>query len=299
MSGIITEIKNFATHDGPGIRTTIFVKGCPLKCKWCANPETQKPYPEVYFFSRKCRECGECLTVCSEHAISMNKEKKINRKLCTLCMRCVEACQYGALEKIGTEVTTEEIIKKIEIDRPFYDRSNGGVTISGGEPLFQADFTSELFRICRERNIHTCLDTCGYAEEKYVKQVLKHVDLVLFDIKHMDPIKHKRWTGVSNDIIFKNLKLIAREREVRISLPLIPNANDDCDNIKKTIEHTASLGIKYIDVMPLHKLGQSKYEFLCLKSPFPNYNEISDEKLEEIMEFIGSSGLTATKGRSM
>jgi len=237
--------------------------------------------------------------VCAEHAIGMNEKKKINRKLCTLCMKCIEVCQYGALEQIGTEVTIEEIIKKIELDRPFYDRSNGGVTLSGGEPLLRADFTSELFKTCHSKNIHTCLDTCGYAEEKYVKQVLKHVDLVLFDIKHMDPIKHKQLTGVSNEKIFNNLKLLAKEREVRISLPLVPGANDDDDNIKETIEFVTSLGIKYIDVMPLHKLGQSKYELLGLKSPFVNYRELPDDKTEEIIKLIEASGLIATKGRSM
>ena len=163
----------------------------------------------------------------------------------------------------------------------------------------QANFTSELFKTCHSSNIHTCLDTCGYAEEKHIKQVLEHVDLILFDIKHMNPTTHKQLTGVSNEKIFKNLKLMVKEREVRISLPLVPGANDDNDNITKTVEFVTSLGIKHIDVMPLHKLGQSKYELLGLKSPFINYRELSDDKTEEIIELIEASGLIATKGRSM
>jgi pyruvate formate lyase activating enzyme len=299
MIGNITEIKHFATHDGPGIRTTIFLKGCPLKCKWCANPETQKPRTEIFFIARRCSECGECVKACSEQAVSMKKEEKIDRLLCNLCMRCVETCKNRALEQVGTEVTPEEIAKKVEIDRPFYKRSNGGVTISGGEPLYQSDFLSALLKICHERKIHTCVDTCGFADEKWVKQILEHVDLVLFDIKHMNSIKHELWTGVPNNIILKNAKLIATEREMRVSLPLVPGVNDDDENIKQTIEFAKSLRIKYIDIIPLHKLGGSKYEYLGLQSPFLNFARVSEEKIEKIVNLAKSSSLTATIGRSM
>ena len=298
-TGIITEIKRFATHDGPGIRTTVFLKGCPLRCKWCANPETHKPYPEIYFIAKKCQECGECTKVCPEDAISMNKEQKIDRQRCTLCMRCVDACKYGALQKVGTEVTPEEVARKIEEDYPFYLHSGGGMTLSGGEPLCQPDFTSRLFEICHEKNISTVLDTCGYAKTKDVERVIRHTDIVLLDIKHMSPTEHKKWTGVSNELILKNAELMASRCNVRISLPLVSGINDSEANVRQTIEFAISLGIEYIDVLALHKLGESKYQFLGLQSPFSSFEKIPDEKVSDIVKMIESHGLKATTGRLM
>lgn len=298
-TGLTTEIKRFATHDGPGIRTTIFVKGCPLGCKWCSNPETQKPYPEIYFIARKCQECGECAKACPEDAITMDKERKIDRDRCTLCMRCVEVCKYGALEKVGVEVTPEEMAEKIEEDYPFYLRSGGGMTISGGEPLYQPDFTAQLCELCHEKNISTVLDTCGYAIAEDVKRVLKHIDVVLLDVKHMSPIEHKKWMGVSNELILENAKLMSSICDVRISLPLVPGVNDSEENLIRTIEFTKSLGIKYIDVMPLHKLGTSKYQFLGLESPFSDFDKVPEEKIDEVLRLIESYGLKATRERAM
>jgi len=296
-TAIVTEIKRFATHDGPGIRTTIFVKGCPLSCKWCSNPETHKPYPEIYFIAEKCKECAECTKVCPEDAISMDKAHKIDRQKCTLCMLCVEACEYGALETVGREMTPEEVAEKIAEDYPFYANSGGGMTICGGEPLYYPDFTSRLLEICHEKNISTVLDTSGYAKPEDVKRVIKHVDIALLDIKHMSPIKHKQWTGVSNELILKNAELMASRCNVRVSLPLVSGINDSEENVKQTIEFTASLGIKYIDVIPLHKLGESKYQFLGLKSPFSNFRKVPDEQVDDVVKMIESYGLTATIGR--
>lgn len=299
IAGIITDIKRLETHDGPGLRTTVFVKDCPLRCKWCANPETQKPYPELFFMARKCQECGECVKACSPGAISMDKKHKIAREKCTLCFQCIEACKYGAWEKVGIEITPEELVEKIVQDRPFYARSDGGVTFSGGEPLSLPEFTAEVFRLCHEEGINTCLDTCGYAKPESVEQVLEHTDLVLLDLKQMDTIKHKKWTGVSNELILSNAELMTSKRPVRISLPLIPGVNGSVENIRKTIEFTKSLGIKHIDIVPLHKLGANKYEYLSLKPPYSEFRRASDEKINKIMKMIESYGLKATKGRSM
>ena len=299
VRGLITQIKTLETHDGPGIRTTLFVKGCPLRCRWCSNPETQQRHAELYFIAPRCKECRACIEVCPEDAITMNKDQKIDQKRCNLCMRCVEACLYGSLEKVGTEVTPAEMAEKIEADKPFYIRSGGGVTISGGEPLFQPEFTSELLRLVHGKGIHTCLDTCGYGEPKDVKQVLENVDLVLLDIKQMDPKKHRRWTGVSNELILKNAESMADKCEVRISIPLIPGVNDDDENIEETIKFGKSLGIKFIDIMPLHKLGATKYQFLGLVSPYPSFEKILDERLDEIIQMIESRGLKTSKERSM
>jgi len=296
---VITEIKRFAIHDGPGIRTTIFVKGCPLSCKWCSNPETHKSYPEIYFIAKKCQESGKCTKVCPEDAISMNKNQKIDRRRCTLCMLCVEACKYGVLEKVGREMTPEEVAEKIAEDYPFYINSGGGMTISGGEPLYHPDFTSCLLQICHEKNISTVLDTSGYAKPEDVERVIKHVDIVLLDIKHMSPREHKEWTGVSNELILENAQLMVSKCNVRVSLPLVSGVNDSEDNVKKTIEFTASLGIKHIDIVPFHRLGESKYQFLGLKSPFSNFKNIPDEKVNDVVKMIESYGLEATKGRAM
>lgn len=296
-TAVITEIKRFATHDGPGIRTTVFVKGCPLRCKWCSNPETLNPHPEIYFIARKCKECGECLKVCPENAISMDKGHKIDRGKCTLCMRCVEACKNGAFQTVGIGMTPEDVAEKIAVDYPFYVHSGGGMTISGGEPLSQPDFTARLFEICHEKNISTVLDTSGYAKRSDVEQVLKHTDIVLLDLKHMSAREHKRWTGVSNRLILENAKLMAAMCEVRVSLPLVARINDSEENVREMVEFMLSLGIRDIDVEPLHKLGESKYEFLGLKSPFTDFQRITDERLDDIVRIIGSYGMKVTKGR--
>lgn len=296
-SAVITEIKRFATHDGPGIRTTIFLKGCPLRCKWCSNPETWKPSPEIYFIARKCRECGQCLEACPENAISMDKEHKIERNKCTLCMQCVEACKNGALQKVGTMMTPEQVAEKVEEDRPFYLRSGGGVTASGGEPLFWPDFTARLFEICHEKNVSTAMDTSGYGKREDVEKVLEHTDIVLLDLKHMSPAEHKKWTGESNDIILDNARLMARKCEVRVSLPLVPGVNDSEENLTRTAEFMQSLGINHIDIEPLHRLGESKYEFLGRQSPFSCFQPVTEGKLSDAVRIVESCGIKATKGR--
>ncbi|RLB35106.1 MAG: glycyl-radical enzyme activating protein [Deltaproteobacteria bacterium] len=298
MKGLVANIQKFSIHDGPGIRTTVFVKGCPLRCKWCDNPETWEPYPQIMFVPLKCHGCGKCAEVCPEGAISLDKEGRIDRERCTLCMQCVDACKYGALRKVGMEMTPEEVVNVVEEDRIFYTTSDGGMTISGGEPLAQPDFVSEIFRLCKMKGIHTALDTSGYAKPEAVEKVLRYVDLVLLDIKHMDPEEHKRWTGVSNELILKNAELMAQRREVRISLPLVKGVNTSERNLRETAEFAKALGIKAIDIEPLHKLAEQKYKFLGLESPFADLEKISDEEVEEIRELFHSYGLETTKGRA-
>jgi len=201
------------------------------------------------------------------------------------------------LKKVGEELTVEEAAKQIQADRPFFKRSGGGMTVSGGEPLLQPDFVEGLMSLCQENKIPTCLDTCGYGDPEKIKRILKHTDLVLFSLKHMDPVKHKEWTGVSNEKILANARLISGLCQMRISLPVITGANDDIQNIKNTAEFAVSLGIKYIDVEPLHKLGQAKYEALGMDSPFSAFEEITEEKLLNIFQIIESYGLKTTRGR--
>ena len=167
---VITEIKRFATHDGPGIRTTVFVKGCPLRCQWCSNPETQNPYPEIYFVASKCQQCGKCKEICPEDVIDLDRPERLDRSKCTRCMLCVQTCRYEALEQVGEEVTTEEAARKVLEDSPFYAHSEGGITLSGGEPLSQPEFAARLFEICHQNNVSTVLDTCGYAGKEAILQ---------------------------------------------------------------------------------------------------------------------------------
>jgi glycyl-radical enzyme activating protein len=298
-TGIIAEFKTFTTQDGPGIRTTVFVKGCPLRCKWCSNPETWTSTPQIYFHAKKCKADGACLAACPVGAINMNAgEDRIIRDKCNLCMACVEACPYEALQRVGEIVTPQEIADRVSSDKPFFDRSGGGVTVSGGEPLAQPDFTAEVMRICHEKGINTCLDTSGYASPEALKKVLPHADLVLLDIKHMDSKKHEEWTGVPNEIILENAKTIAKEKDMRISIPLIPGFNDDEENIRKTAEFAKSIGVKNIDVEPFHKLGDGKYIAIGMKSPYGDFTDISEEKVDEVREIIESYGIETTRGRN-
>ena len=299
VKGIITNIQRLTIHDGPGIRTTVFLKGCPLRCVWCDNPETWHEYPEIFFYDIRCVECGRCVKACPLGIVTMDKANKIDRAKCTLCMKCVEACLYGALQKVGEEVTAEYVVDEVAKDSLFYRNSGGGVTLSGGEPLYQPVFTAEIFKLCKEKFIHTTLDTSGYASREAVRQVLKYTDLVLFDIKHMDPEKHKKYTGVSNELILENAEFMADKVEIRIGIPLIPGFNDSEDNLKKTAEFAASIGVKWIDLMPIHKVGAQKYKFLGLEPPYSRWEKIPDEKVGEIRKLIESFGLRTTIGRSV
>ncbi|RLI25791.1 MAG: glycyl-radical enzyme activating protein [Candidatus Hecatellales archaeon] len=297
VRGIITTIKTFATHDGPGIRTTIFLKGCPLRCLWCSSPETWEKNPQIYFKAEKCVDCGECVRACPRNAVTMNKERKILRELCDLCMKCVEACKYGALEIVGREVSAGEIMEEVVKDKVFYERSGGGVTLSGGEPLYQPDFTLALAKLCRRESISVVLDTSGYASPRWVEEIAKNIDMALLDIKHMDPVKHKEMTGVSNELILENAKLMVKKCEVRISLPLIPGLNNTLENLKRTAEFARSLGVEAIDIVPFHRLGSHKYRFLGMTSPLSKFRVPSEAEIREAMEFIEAYGLKTTKGR--
>ncbi|MBN2570261.1 MAG: glycyl-radical enzyme activating protein [Deltaproteobacteria bacterium] len=298
LSAVVTELKKFATHDGPGIRTTVFLKGCPLQCKWCSNPETMLPHRQLYFIAKRCKQFGECVDVCPAGAISMDMKNKIDRSACTLCMKCVQECPYNAFLQVGMHMSIDDVMKEIEKDIPFYG-NDGGLTLSGGEPLYQSDFAIALLKRCREAGISTVLDTSGYASHEIVKDAMDYTDLVLLDIKHMNPEQHRKGTGVNNTLIFENAEIMAKKAKIRISLPLIPGFNDTEKNLIETARFAISLGIDHIDVNPLHTLGNAKYIYLGMDSPYEQYKEIEQQRIELAKSIFEGFDLKVTVGRMM
>ena len=260
-TGIIFDIKRYAIHDGPGIRTTVFFKGCPLRCRWCQNPESWDSEPELGLRVGRCRACQQCLEACENGAIEFSADRPVtDPSRCSRCGKCVEACPTGAREIIGRRVTVAEVLGEIEKDVVFYDQSGGGVTFSGGEPFMQADFLGELLLQCRAREIHTAVDTSGYAEPQVIERIAGYADLFLCDIKHMDSREHERLTGVGNQIILANIRqLAAAGRDVIIRLPLVPGFNDGEQNIAATGKFATALGgISRIDLLPYNRGGRQK-----------------------------------------
>lgn len=297
LKGLIFNIQRYSVHDGPGARTTVFFKGCPLRCLWCSNPESQKICPEIAYNSSKCIKCYRCVDACPNKAIYVkNKEDfiTINRKLCNNCRGywCIEECYQGALELIGRYITVEDLLKEVKKDSLLYRNSGGGVTLSGGEPTSQPDFILHWIKRCRESGIHTVLDTCGYADWETMKKIIKNVNLVFYDIKHMDPVMHKKLTGVSNSEILKNAKLISEEQvPIVIRIPLIPGYNDSKENLEKTADFIKKVGVKEVNLLPYHRLGIEKYKKL---NKIYKLNEVlppTDEYLQNIKEFFNSQGL--------
>jgi pyruvate formate lyase activating enzyme len=297
-SGIISEIKRFATHDGPGIRTTVFIKGCPLSCKWCSNPESLELQPQLYFIPKRCKNYGACITVCPEKIIIQDGKNKLIREKCTNCMKCAEECIYGAFQQVGKSYTVDEIINEIKKDIAFYG-NDGGLTLSGGEPLFQPEFTISILKKCKEAGISTVLDTSGFTESGIIEEVIKHTDLVLYDVKHMDPVKHLEETGANNKIILENAIRISGKTQIRISLPLIPGFNDDEKNLEETARFAKQINVLYIDINPFHSLGKDKYMYLGLTDPYNHYRQLKKEDIIKSKRIIEKFGIKTTVGRMM
>ncbi|MDX9762685.1 MAG: glycyl-radical enzyme activating protein [Desulfomonilia bacterium] len=297
-TGMITEIKKFATHDGPGIRTTVFLKGCPLHCAWCSNPETIETFSQLYFRPKRCKGFGACVDICPEKAVGMDIDAKVDRKKCTLCMKCAAECPNSAFMQIGEIYSLSDLMREIEKDKPFYGKE-GGVTLSGGEPLFQAGFTLQIFKRSKEIGISTVLDTSGCAASEVVREIMEYTDLILLDIKHMDPQMHRQGTGVDNVLILKNARIMASMRKMRVSLPLIPDYNDSEENLSATAEFALSLGVDHIDINPLHKLGADKYTCLGLASPYDAYRPLDKQDVMKARDIIKAHGLKVTVGRMM
>ncbi len=296
----VFNIQRFSVQDGPGIRTTVFLKGCPLRCLWCSNPESQSRFPEVVHRDSLCDGCGRCVDVCPVHAISLVGDKKvsIDRALCDNCGQCVDACFLQALQISGKETPVEEMFAEARKDELYYRNSNGGVTASGGEPLLQGELVVELFQRCQHAGYHTTVDTCGYAEASVLERVLRNTDQVLYDLKHMDAAAHREATGVSNQLILDNARLIAAlQVPMIVRIPLIPTINDSEDNIRATIDFVLSLEqVTEVDLLPYHRFGMGKYRMLDRGYPLPELLPPPEEHVGRLKAMIESSGLKCEIG---
>ncbi len=299
-TGIIFNIQKFSVHDGPGIRTTVFMKGCPLQCHWCANAESMSPKPELGIIRSRCNNCRKCLKVCPEEAISFDENDVIqfNRNRCTACGECVIVCATDALTIYGKQVTVDDVFKEVLKDKTFYDGSSGGLTVSGGEPLRQPEFVIELFQRCREAGISTCLDTCGYSPTDKLKEVLAITDYVLYDIKHMDAGCHQNFTGVDNDLILNNAKFTAGTGlPICYRIPLIKYVNNTTGNITETAQFVKALGNNVvIEFLPYHRLGIGKYETLDMPYPGEAFQTPSSKEMEALKKIFEEHGLTCSIG---
>lgn len=299
--GTIFNIQHYSIHDGPGIRTTVFLKGCPLRCFWCQNPESQAARPQLFFNADRCQGCSLCVQACPEGAIEIVGDRsRTNRNLCRGSGRCVQVCPHEARSLMGRTVTAGEVFEQVAADEVFYRGSGGGVTISGGEPLFQPEFTISLLKLCREAGIHTALDTSGYARWETMKRVLAHVDLVLYDLKHMDPDAHRRYTAVSNELILENAKKIGRELSIPIlaRLPLVPGYNDSAENVAATARFVVSaLGLStVVHLLPYHRLGEAKYDRLERPGEAIKLTPPDEAQVSKLRALVASYGLVAHAG---
>ena len=293
-NGIVFDIKKYAIHDGPGIRTTVFFKGCPLRCWWCHNPEGQDLEPELVYRKNRCIGCGECIKKCPKQAIFLEDQHiSVNRKNCILCGNCSEVCPSDALSIAGRRMSAKEVLEEIEKDRAFYDESDGGVTFSGGEPFLQPGFLNALLDECKERGIHTTVDTCGFAQYEIIEKMRDKVDLFLYDIKTMDARKHMKYTGASNEQILKNLKKLAEDgSSIVISFPLIPGINDDDKNAVRTAKLISSLpNIKQVNLLPYHRAGIEKYRNLGKPYKLDKIQPPSNQKIKSIKEKMEAFGI--------
>lgn len=296
LKGRIFNIQRYSTDDGPGIRSTVFLKGCPLSCLWCCNPESQISVPAVGHRDKLCKQCGRCIEACPQKAISLNlggEGTKIDRELCDNCGECVKVCAEGALTMHGKELSVEEVFEEVKKDEMFYRNTGGGVTASGGEPLSQSAFVAALFQRCHHSGIHTAIETSGYASRSALDEVLKHTDLLLYDLKCMDNDDSLATVGQSNKLMVENAEYVMKSgAEVIIRIPLIPGITDKTENLRKIAEFVKRVNPSTpVNVLPYHRLGVSKYRMMDMGYELTELEPIPKEHLTQVAEIFESLNL--------
>ncbi len=292
----VFDVQRFALHDGPGIRTTIFVKGCPLDCVWCHNPESKRREPQLGFLEKKCIGCGKCVTACENnvHKISEQGVHEIDYRKCKTCGKCVDACLEKALKIYGTKMTAEEIMDIVMKDADFYRTSGGGLTVSGGEPMLQYPALLNLLQKAKEKNLHVCLDTCGQAQTEKYAEIAKYVDLFLFDYKITDADEHKRYTGVDNKKILENLDyLCTHGKDVFLRCPIIPGINDKAEHYRAIAELSEKYeAVRQVNLMTYHDMAKGKSAQIGERYELSDIKTIEKEEKYKIYEQVESYGCT-------
>lgn len=303
-TGIVTDFKRFAVHDGDGIRTTVFLKGCPLRCVWCHNPESIFPKPELAFYSEKCTGCGECARVCPNGAHIFEAGDtpdsyihRLDRTKCAACGKCAEVCVFGALKLCGRRMSVDEVIKVVAEDRIFYETSNGGMTLSGGEPTLQPEFALALLRAAKADGIPTALDTCGYTKREVYESLLPYTDIFLYDIKHITDEGHIRCTGRANRLILDNLRFLSDAgAKIEIRIPLVPGYNDDAETLDGIGRLLSTVNITKAKLLPYHSYARSKYLSLDFPDTLPDVERPNSEKLEAAAKLLRGYGANVDIG---
>jgi len=296
VKGIVFNIQRYSIHDGPGIRTTVFLKGCPLQCAWCSNPESQNYWPELAHSDTLCVRCGNCIATCKEGALAFSDSHKgvsVDRELCTNCGKCAEVCTSGSLKMFGKEMSAGEVFQAIEKDEEFYRESGGGVTASGGEPLVQPEFVAALFKMCRDAGIRTAIETTGCVKTESLETVLPFTNLVLFDLKHIDPEAHQKWTHVTNSQILQNLKAAAGSQvPVIVRIPLVPGVNDSKEVLEAMAEIVVgTLKQPQVHILPYHRYGTGKYVMLDRSYQLDDLRRPDDAILQRALKIFEARGI--------
>ena len=292
--GMVFSVQRFSLQDGPGIRTTVFLKGCPLHCRWCSNPESQNPHPEIMFRNQSCRDHRACLEACEAGALSLEDGAlHLDRAACTQCMDCVKACPNSAFEISGKRMSVEEVVDEACRDELFYTNSGGGVTLSGGEPLAQPEFAHRLLARCKENALHTALDTCGFAPWETLVRLLEHTDLVLYDLKHLDPARHLEGTQVDNALILENLgrTIDSAKSRVWIRIPVVPGYNDSEEHFRRLAAFISSKPVEKVSLLGYHEWGRSKHVALGRKYPLAQTPSLPKERLEPLEQILTTAGI--------
>jgi pyruvate formate lyase activating enzyme len=296
--GLVFNVMRFSIHDGPGIRTAVFLKGCPLRCWWCHNPEGLSPEPELVYLPDRCILCGDCVAACPHHAIAWHSRPVRDQQLCRVCGTCATTCPAEATQLIGRWLSVHDLIEQVSRDQVFFEESGGGVTFSGGEPFLQAAFLEAALDACRERRIHTAVETCGVVNRDVLLRLAHKIDLFLFDIKVMDRAKHIKYTGAPNDSILANLSALAlQHNNIVVRVPVICGVNDDDSNVEEMAHFLKVIGASHLDLLPYHDIAGDKYRRLAqpyltdgLKVPAPDQIQVMAQRFRRDHLVVRSGG---------